>query len=88
MAAYSTKDLSQSDLDVLLIRGSNDQVLNMEKYEENLSNLPDDYTEVVIEGGCHGYFGDYGMQAGDGTPTITVEEQTKETVDAILNEVD
>ena len=84
LAAYSTKDLTDSDLDVLLIRGSEDGVLNMDKYNENLVNLPVDYTEVIIDGGCHSYFGDYGIQAGDGTPTITVEEQTEDTVEAIL----
>ncbi|MFN3939709.1 MAG: alpha/beta hydrolase [Chitinophagales bacterium] len=29
----------------------------------------------TIEGGIHAYFGDYGMQNGDGNPTITREEQ-------------
>lgn len=85
LAAYSTKDLTdEPDIDVLLVRGSEDKVLSMEKYDENLANLPEDYKEVVIEGGCHAYFGDYGHQAGDGTPSISVEEQTKETVDSIV----
>ncbi len=85
MAAYSTEDLSQTDVDVLLLRGSEDHVLNMEKYNKYLANLPEDYKEVVIEGGCHAYFGDYGMQAGDGEPKITVEEQTEITVGEIYN---
>ena len=85
LAAYSTKDLSdEPDIDVLLIRGSEDQVLSLEKYDENKANLPDDYKEVVIDGGCHAYFGNYGQQVGDGQPSITVEEQTKETVDSIV----
>jgi pimeloyl-ACP methyl ester carboxylesterase len=85
LASYSTKDLSDSDLDILSIRGSNDEVINMEKYKENLSNFPEDYQEVVIEGGCHAYFGDYGSQAKDGTPTITVEEQNDITVKSMLD---
>ncbi len=86
LAAYSMVDLTDgAPVDVLTIRGSEDGILNMKNYNKNLSNLPTDYTEVIIEGGCHGYFGDYGMQAGDGTPTITVQEQTTQTVDAILN---
>ncbi|MBE5916401.1 MAG: alpha/beta hydrolase [Pseudobutyrivibrio ruminis] len=85
LAAYSTKDLSdEPEMDTLLVRGSEDQVLNIEKYNKYLSNLPKDYQEVVIDGGCHGYFGDYGMQAGDGEPAVTVEEQTYITVDKIV----
>lgn len=85
LAAYSTKDLTdEPDIRVLTIRGSEDQVLNMDNYNKYLKNLPEGYEEVVIEGGCHGYFGDYGMQAGDGNPTITVEEQTAQTVESVV----
>jgi hypothetical protein len=45
--------------------------------------MTDQAEEVVIEGGCHSYFGSYGMQEGDGTPTITREQQMEETVEAI-----
>jgi len=88
LAAYSTKDLSDTDLDVLLVRGSEDGVLNLEKYDECINNLPEDYTELLIQGGCHAYFGDYGMQKGDGIPTISVEEQISQTVDGILDMID
>ncbi|MCC8152720.1 MAG: alpha/beta hydrolase [Lachnospiraceae bacterium] len=84
LAAYSTADLSDTDLKVLSLYGSNDGVLSMEKYEENKNNLPDDFAEVVIDGGCHSYFGCYGAQDGDGTPTISQDEQVQETVDATL----
>ena len=84
MASYSVRDLTDTDLDVLLLRGSNDKVLNLEKYQKNLSNLPADYTEIVIDGGCHAYFGDYGEQKGDGKPTITVMEQNEIVVEDIL----
>lgn len=84
LGSYSTADLSDSELEVLSVYGSEDKVLNREKYEDNKSNLPSDFTEVVIEGGCHAYFGMYGPQDGDGTPTITNEEQINQTVDAIV----
>ena len=45
------------------------------KYAENKTNLPSDMIEIVIEGGCHAYFGMYGPQEGDGNPTISNEEQ-------------
>lgn len=75
LGSYSTADLSETGLDVLSVYGSEDKVMNRAKYEENRSNLPDNFSEVVIEGGCHAYFGMYGAQEGDGKPEISNEEQ-------------
>lgn len=83
LGSYSTADLSKTSLNVLSIYGSEDRVLNREKYEDNKSNLPANYTEMIINGGCHAYFGMYGQQDGDGTPTITNTEQINQTADAI-----
>lgn len=85
LAAYSTADLSGSELGVLSVYGTEDEVLNRKSYEKYISNLPSDYTEVEIEGGCHGYFGSYGPQDGDGVPSITREEQVDQTVSAITD---
>lgn len=84
LGSYSTADLSDSGLEVLSVYGSEDKVLNYEKYADNKSNLPSDFAEVVIEGGCHAYFGMYGAQDGDGTPTVTNEAQINDTADLIL----
>ena len=84
LAAYSTADLSDSDLNVISIYGSEDKVLKMDSYQENLENLPDNYVEEVIEGGCHAYFGYYGEQDGDGTAAITREEQIQKTVEVFM----
>ena len=84
LGAYSTADLKATDLDVLSIYGSEDKVLNKMKYEDNLTNLPDDHKEIVIDGGCHAGFGMYGAQDGDGKPTITSEEQIKITAEEIV----
>ena len=59
-------------------------MLNRESYEKNRSHLPEYFTEKILEGGCHGQFGSYGVQKGDGTPTITQQEQVEETVEDIL----
>ena len=83
LAAYSTADLTQSGLAVLSMYGSEDGVLNREKYKGYKKNLPADTEEIVIEGGCHAYFGAYGEQKGDGDPAITREEQTAVTARAI-----
>jgi len=74
LGSYSTADLTNG-FRVLSIYGSEDGVMNAEKYGEYLLNLPEDFTEVIIDGGCHAGFGFYGPQEGDGTPSISAEEQ-------------
>lgn len=83
LAAYSTKDLSQMSLRVLSIYGSEDGVMNRDAYKKNWANLPADTTEVILGGGCHAQFGSYGPQDGDGIPTISGEEQIRQTAEAI-----
>lgn len=83
LGSYSTADLTETHLKVLSIYGSEDKVLNKEKYEKYKINLPDDFSEFILEGGCHAYFGMYGEQKGDGTPTLGNEEQIRLTADKI-----
>ena len=84
LAAYSTEDLSGSDLQVLSIYGTRDGVLNMEKYAEYFPNLPADTTEYILEGGNHAQFGSYGKQEGDGNALIGELEQQVQTMSQIL----
>ncbi|MBO5360624.1 MAG: alpha/beta hydrolase [Clostridia bacterium] len=84
LGSYSTADLSDTDLAVLSVFGSEDKVMNREKYQDNKSNLPSDFYEYIIDGGCHAYFGMYGAQNGDGMPTVTNEEQIHITVEKIV----
>ncbi len=83
LGSYSTADLSEENVKVLSVFGSEDKVMNKEKYAEYKINLPKDFSEEVIDGGCHAYFGMYGEQEGDGTPTITNEEQIRKTAEII-----
>lgn len=85
LGAYSTADLSDSDIDVLSIYGSEDKVMDRESYDEYESNLPAGFEELVIEGGCHAYFGMYGKQSGDGIPEISNEEQINITAEAVFD---
>ena len=84
LGSYSTADLSNTDIEVLSIYGSEDKVMNREKYDKNKSNLPNNFTEIVIDGGCHAYFGMYGAQDGDGMPTISNKEQIILTAENII----
>jgi len=88
LAAYSTKALTGTGLEVLSIYGSEDGVLDSEKYAENIVNLPENYQEHIIDGGCHAYFGMYGPQDGDGTPTISNTEQINLAADIIAGFVE
>lgn len=83
LAAYSTKDLTQTPLRVLSVYGSEDGVMNRETYGKNWVNLPSNTTEIILDGGCHAQFGSYGPQDGDGIPTISGEEQIRQTAEAI-----
>ena len=82
LAAYPVREIPSSISEILLI-GSEDTVINRDKVEKSRQYAPEDYTEHVIEGGCHAQFGHYGRQKGDGTPSITAEMQTEETVQAV-----
>lgn len=73
LGAYPTQEL---DVPMISIYGSNDLVLK----RENLSRVDNQFE---IPGGNHGYFGNYGEQAGDGEATISREEQQSITVEKI-----
>lgn len=81
-ASYASSDLSNTNLEVLSIYGSEDKVLNMMQYHENKVLLPNIH-EYVIEGGNHAYFGVYGKQSGDGEATIDNQTQIFETTSII-----
>lgn len=85
LGSYSTADLSQTTLRVLSLYGSEDRVMNREKYDRYKSNLPAALTEIVLEGGCHAGFGMYGAQKGDGVPTVSSEEQILRSADLIFS---
>ena len=89
LASYSTADLSESPLEALTIYGDQDGVLDQEKYEKYYDNLPAAMTEeVIIKGGNHAQFGDYGVQKGDGEASIDGKEQIVQTVEAVVDFVE
>ena len=83
LGSYSVDEI---DMNTLLIYGSNDLVLNRNKYLENLSNAKN-HTELVIEGGNHASFAYYGKQDGDGELLIDRFLQISKTKNAIVNMV-
>lgn len=75
-ASYCAGDLSSSGLPVLSISGSEDGLSTPQKIADAKPLLPADAEFVEIEGASHSSFGDYGLQAGDGSPTISDAEMT------------
>ena len=81
LGSYSTTQIA---LPVLSVYGSEDKVMNREKYDKYKTNISSSLTETVIDGGCHAYFGMYGAQYGDGIPSVSNEEQIHLTVEEII----
>ncbi|WP_458402646.1 alpha/beta hydrolase [Methanobrevibacter sp.] len=72
---------------VLSIRGTNDNIINLESYQK-AKPMMDNLTEVLIDGGNHAQFGYYGNQSGDGNATISAESQQNQTEEAIIKFID
>lgn len=85
LAAYATKDIRSSKLPTLSIYGTKDEVLSMKNYDAGKEFLPEGSMEVVIEGGNHAQFANYGIQKGDGLPLISAQKQMDLTLQSILD---
>jgi hypothetical protein len=70
-ASYCDRDVSDSGLRVLSVTGSADAVLDRQRYENTLSNLPADATVVELDGVNHSQFGAYVGQRGGQPSPIT-----------------
>ncbi len=81
-ASYPANDaLKSSRLRVLSLYGTQD-IRGVAPFESSQALLPLDTKYVVIQGGNHSQFGDYGLQPGDHQATITSADQQKQVVDA------
>lgn len=85
LGAYAASDLSSTNLKALVVYGDADGVLNRGKLATNETNLPAGAQTLVIEGGNHAGFADYGPQAGDGEASISPTQQQSQTAAAIAN---
>jgi dienelactone hydrolase len=84
LASYpaDSTNLSVLPIKVTSIYGTNDGVAR-NVFKDSLARLPADTPLVIIDGGNHAQFGDYGPQAGDGMATISREEQQQQTAKAV-----
>lgn len=84
-ASYANKDLSDFDLDVLSIWGTEDAFVTEEKINEKKYLLPAHTIYAKIEGGNHSQFGNYGFQKGDNPSTISSELQRIQIIEAVTS---
>lgn len=85
-AAYPADDrIKNSGVKVLSIYGTEDGGLDHgAKIEQYKAFEPLDTEFVIIQGGNHGQFADYGRQPGDNPATISPESQWQQTTDATV----
>lgn len=84
-ASYPASDISDADwLEVGSIYGTEDAISEPDRIRESEPLLPDQTTFTQIVGGIHSYFGDYGIQRGDGEPGVDRETARGEIADASL----
>ncbi|HEU5485572.1 MAG TPA: alpha/beta hydrolase [Microlunatus sp.] len=73
-ASYPASELARNDLLTTSISGSADELATPGDIAEAKPRLPEATRYVVVDGGIHAFFGDYGDQPGDGTPTISRQD--------------
>ena len=83
-ASYPADDsLRNSGLKMLSIYGTNDMA-GMTKFDETKILLTADAKYIVIDGGNHAQFGDYGPQPGDNAATISRADQQAQVIQATV----
>lgn len=83
----SNNNLANSELRVLSIYGTLDMA-GTQQFDASRSLLPASTKWVVIDGGNHAQFGNYGVQPGDNMATIGVNEQQAFAVAATADFLD
>jgi hypothetical protein len=71
-ASYPATDISTAlTAQALSLSAGNDGLATPNKIEASRKTLPAQATFITIDGAVHAFFGDYGTQPGDGTPTVS-----------------
>jgi hypothetical protein len=85
MGAYSVDDLTGKSFKVLDLAAEYDGLATPEKVKIGLAKLPSGSSVDVISGGVHAFFGRYGPQAGDGSPTVARDVFEKTLLEKLNN---
>ena len=83
-ASFPTRNLSSVPFSVASVSGTEDGLATPAKIDASRSDLPSTTKFTAVDGAVHADFGDYGPQAGDGTPTIDRASAQRQIVAASL----
>lgn len=83
LGSYATQKMSDN-LKCLTMLGTQDKIVKQDKFNKNREYFNEIlYKEVIIGGGNHSNFGNYGLQKKDGIASITNKEQWEITAKSI-----
>lgn len=85
IASYTKTDLTEKDLKTVVMYGTSDAVISMINYNKGLKLLPEGYTEGIIKGANHSYYGNYELNREDCVAKISREEQISQAVQYIVD---
>ncbi|GGM95990.1 hypothetical protein GCM10009721_23120 [Terrabacter tumescens] len=84
-ASYPVGSLADhTDLAVASVSGTRDGFTTPADVQASRSLLPGDTAYTAVAGAVHSFFGDYGEQPGDGTPTVDRATAQRQIVDATV----
>jgi hypothetical protein len=73
------------ELNVSSIYGTEDAFATPTEVMASATDLPPETVFVAVQGAIHSFFGDYGVQPGDGAPTVDRDQAQTDIIDASLN---
>ncbi len=80
----AVNSLAHAQIPITKIYATEDGLASVAEVSANRIFLPEQTSYVEIVGGNHAQFGYYGTQLGDGSATISREQQQMETAIAVL----
>jgi hypothetical protein len=80
--SYPDRDLTRAPLIAASVSGERDGVISQARLDQSRAQLPAGTEFTEVPGAVHAFFGDYGPQPGDGTPTASRADAQREIVAA------
>lgn len=85
-ASFPASDISEdTELNVTSIFGTEDAFATPAEVMASATDLPPGTVFVAVQGAIHSFFGDYGLQPGDGTPAVDRDQAQTEVINASLD---
>lgn len=88
-AGYPVNNMADRvGLEVTSVSATEVGLATVSDIDDSVAELPPSTRFVPVVGAIHSYFGDYGLQSGDGTPSISREEAQAQIADASVGFLD